>query len=147
MNIAFRRMKYKDIDDVYELEKEAFTIPWPKHAFEEEMQNHLAYYTVGTAGKKVIAYGGMWLIVDEAHITNIAVNQRYRNLGIGKSLVDHMIQTAKSKGIRYMYLEVRKSNEIAYALYKKRGFIENGIRRNYYPDNQEDAILMLKVIL
>jgi ribosomal-protein-alanine N-acetyltransferase len=147
MKVIFRKMQYKDIDHVFELEKEAFTIPWPRQAFEEEIQNKLAYYIVGTIGGEVIAYGGMWLVIDEAHITNIAVKQIYRNLGIGQSLIDNMIQIAQNRSIHYMYLEVRQSNKIAYDLYKKKGFIENGIRRNYYPDNHEDAILMLKVIL
>jgi ribosomal-protein-alanine N-acetyltransferase len=140
-------MKYKDIDSVFELESEAFTSPWPRQAFEEEMQNKLACYIVGMLGREIVAYGGMWLVIDEAHITNIAVKQIYRNLGIGQSLIDHMIKIAKTRDIHYMYLEVRQSNKIAYDLYRKKGFIENGMRHNYYPDNKENAILMLKVIL
>lgn len=147
INTFFRRMKYKDIDEVCELEREAFTLPWQRHAFEEEMKNHLAYYIVCENDRNIIAYGGMWLVLDEAHITNIAVKKEYRSMGIGNELLIKMFKAAKERGAKYMYLEVRKSNNTAYELYKKNGFMINGIRKNYYPDNYEDAIVMMKIIV
>jgi ribosomal-protein-alanine N-acetyltransferase len=140
-------MKYKDIDEICELEREAFTIPWQKFAFEEEMKNQLACYIVCESGKKVVAYGGMWLVLDEAHVTNIAVKKEFRKMGIGNELLSEMFAAAKERGAKYMYLEVRKSNEAAYELYKKNGFMINGVRKNYYPDNFEDAIVMMKIIM
>jgi len=147
MNGTFRKMKYKDIDKICELEREAFTLPWPKEAFEDEMTNSLACYTVYEHHGKIKAYGGMWIVLDEAHITNIAVKAEYRRKGIGSRLIDYMVKTAKEKGAKYMYLEVRKSNKDAYQLYIKKGFIINGVRKNYYPDNGEDAIVMMKLIV
>lgn len=140
-------MRHKDIDDICALECEAFTIPWQKSAFEDEMQNDLAYYTVCELDGKIIAYGGMWLVLDEAHVTNIAVKKEYQNMGIGASLMDKMFASAKARGAKYMYLEVRKSNNTAYELYKKKGFMVHGVRKEYYPDNLEDAIVMLKIIM
>lgn len=140
-------MKYKDIDEICALEHEAFTLPWEKFAFEEEMQNDLAHYTVCELEGKIVAYGGMWLVLDEAHVTNIAVDKNFQRKGIGGSLIDQMFGYAKSRGARYMYLEVRKSNAAAYDLYKKKGFMIEGVRKNYYPDNSEDAIVMIKIIM
>jgi len=140
-------MKHKDIEDICALEHEAFTIPWEKFAFEEEMQNDLAHYTVCELNDKIIAYGGMWLVLDEAHITNIAVKKEYQSMGIGGRLMERMFASAKARGAKYMYLEVRKSNSIAYDMYKKKGFMVEGVRKNYYPDNSEDAIVMLKIIM
>lgn len=140
-------MKHKDIDDICVLENEAFTIPWQRGAFEDEMLNDLAYYTVCELNGKIIAYGGMWLVLDEAHVTNIAVKKEYQKMGIGGKLMDKMFASAKARGAKYMYLEVRKSNSAAYDLYKKKGFMVEGVRKNYYPDNSEDAIVMLKIIM
>ncbi len=140
-------MMYKDIDEICALETEAFSLPWTRLAFEEEMKNDLAYYTVCEHMGNIIAYGGMWLVLDEAHVTNIAVKKDYQRKGIGASLIDNMFASAKKRGVKYMYLELRKSNSTAYELYKKKGFMIDGVRKSYYPDNLEDAIVMLKIIM
>ncbi|NMC55771.1 MAG: ribosomal protein S18-alanine N-acetyltransferase [Eubacteriaceae bacterium] len=147
MDTIFRRMRHKDIDDICALEHESFTIPWERGAFEDEMQNDLAHYTVCELNGKIIAYGGMWLVLDEAHVTNIAVKKEYQHMGIGGKLMEKMFASAKARGAKYMYLEVRKSNNTAYELYKKKGFMVHGVRKEYYPDNLEDAIVMLKIIM
>jgi ribosomal-protein-alanine N-acetyltransferase len=146
-NIIIRNMTLDDIDDVIEIEKMAFTTPWSKESFRLELtRNMLAKYIVAEKDKKVVGYGGMWLILDEAHITNIAVNKNFRGVGVGNVILDGLINICKDRSIRFMTLEVRKSNEIAKSLYKKYGFEESGTRPGYYSDNNEDAIIMWKMI-
>lgn len=106
----------------------------------------MAKYIVAVVDGNVAGYGGIWLILDEGHITNIAVDEKYRGLGLGSKLLEGLIQLCIDRNIRAMTLEVRKSNEVAKSLYKKYGFIEYGIRPNYYQDNNEDAIIMWKSI-
>ena len=147
MNISIREMREEDLDRVMEIEKEAFTPPWSREAFLLELtKNLLAKYIVVLVDGEVVGYGGIWLILDEGHITNIAVDQKHRGLGIGNRLLEGLIQLCIDRNIRAMTLEVRKSNEIAKSLYKKYGFQEYGIRPKYYQDNNEDAIIMWKNI-
>ena len=91
----------------------------------------------------VIAYAGAWIIFEESHITNIAVDQAYRGQGIGETLTRALIQYAANLGVDYMTLEVRRSNLVAQGMYEKLGFIKLGVRKRYYTDNQEDALLMV----
>ncbi len=147
-SVIVRKMKISDIDKVLEIENECFSTPWSKDAFITELtKNKLAKYFVAEVNGEVVAYGGMWLIVDEAHITNIAVNHKYRGMGIGTKVVKNLIQEGKNTNICRMTLEVRKTNLNAQELYKKLGFIFSGIRPKYYQDNNEDAIIMWKDII
>lgn len=141
--IGFRPMKLTDLPQIEELENLSFTIPWSRQAFYNELMfNRFAHYTVVTVNERVAGYCGFWLILDEAHISNIAVHPDYRGRGIGEALFDQVIQKAKDLGATKMTLEVRVSNVVAQSLYKKKGFVETGIRKGYYTDNQEDAIVM-----
>lgn len=141
--IEFRLMTIDDVDAVAALEQISFSTPWPKDAFRNEMTiNQHAKYVVGVLGSTIVAYCGMWLILDEAHITNIAVHPDYRGYKIGEKLMRQMIELANFLGGKRMTLEVRPSNEIARNLYAKLGFIEQGRRKKYYSDNNEDAIIM-----
>ena len=142
-NPAISPMRMEDLDDIETIENLSFRIPWPRQAFVRELcENTLArYFTVRDNGRAV-AYGGMWLILDEAHITNIAVHPRYRGKGIGKALLKGMIDYGISKGIKSFTLEVRESNHAAIALYSRLGFKRAGTRKGYYPDTREDAIIM-----
>jgi [ribosomal protein S18]-alanine N-acetyltransferase len=140
---TIRLMSVEDLDDIMEVETESFTIPWSRDAFFNEIEtNHFATYIVIEDKGKVIGYCGVWIIVDEAHITNIAVLPSYRGQGLGDRLMQSMIEIAKEMGAVTMTLEVRVSNTPAQTLYKKFGFTEGGIRKNYYSDNQEDALVM-----
>ena len=116
--------------------------PWSKEAFAQEITNPMAKYVVAEMDNKVIGFAGLWTIVDEGHITNIAVHPDYRGKGIGSKLVKSLIDNSKDWYINDLTLEVRYSNKIAQNLYKKYGFIEEGIRKNYYADNKEDAVIM-----
>lgn len=143
MNMNYRLMNLHDIDTIVEVEKESFTVPWSAEAFRNELtQNLFAKYMVMEQGDTIIGYGGMWLIIDEAHITNIAIREKYRGLGHGEALLREMMKTAHFLGARRMTLEVRVSNERAQSLYRKMGFYPSGVRPDYYSDNLEDALIM-----
>jgi ribosomal-protein-alanine N-acetyltransferase len=136
-------MTRKDVLDVWKIEKLCFSFPWSFESFVLEVeQNQCARYYIARIKDMVIGYGGMWLILDEAHITNIAVHPDYRRQGIGGLVMKTLMREAASLGIERMTLEVRVSNHEAIGLYKKMGFEEGGIRKKYYPDNQEDALIM-----
>ncbi|UVI33558.1 ribosomal protein S18-alanine N-acetyltransferase [Paenibacillus spongiae] len=136
-------MTLTDIPQIVAIEQEAFTGPWTAEAFVNELtNNHFARYMVMVHDDEVIGYGGMWTIMDEAHITNIAIRYDYRGQGLGKRLLTELQQTAVFFGASRMTLEVRVSNEIAQRLYRKLGFEPAGVRPGYYTDNQEDALIM-----
>lgn len=141
--VRFRPMTLDDVERVSELEQLAFPTPWPAEAFFNELTiNKHARYIVAEADGEVVAYCGMWMLLDEAHITNVAVHPRYRGKGIGERLLRQMMSRALAEGGKKMTLEVRPSNRIARRLYEKLGFSERGIRKKYYSDNDEDAIIM-----
>src|SRR5690606_21440537 len=119
---------------------ESFTLPWSSAAFYNELtNNHFARYLVMELDGRIIAYGGMWNIMDEAHVTNIAVRGGYRGRGFGELMLRNVMATAIYLGSERMTLEVRVSNTAAQQLYTKLGFVASGVRKAYYSDNQEDA--------
>ncbi|OAT84762.1 ribosomal-protein-alanine N-acetyltransferase [Bacillus sp. MKU004] len=142
-DMEIRFMTVDDLDAVMEIEHRSFSIPWTREAFYNEIeQNHLSTYLVVEDGECIAGYCGVWLVVDEAHITNVAVLPDYRGKGLGEALMMRIMEIAKQVGARVMTLEVRVSNEAAKGLYRKMGFQDGGIRKRYYSDNQEDALVM-----
>lgn len=145
MEVIIRSMKERDLDRIMELERTCFTTPWSRQSFLLEItKNQLARYFVAEIDGLVVGYGGIWLILDEGHITNIAVDEKYRRLGLGKRLLEELIVLCESYEVKGMTLEVREDNQPAKELYKSYGFIESGRRPNYYQDVGKDAILMWK---
>ncbi|MDF1510001.1 ribosomal protein S18-alanine N-acetyltransferase [Robertmurraya sp. DFI.2.37] len=141
--LTFREMEEKDIDQIVFIENESFTSPWSRESFVNELtKNRFALYTVLEDEDGVFGYCGVWIIVDEAHITNIAVLPKYRGKKLGEALLKKVMEIAKEKGAKTMTLEVRVSNHIAQSLYRKLGFQNGGIRKSYYTDNHEDALVM-----
>lgn len=141
--VKIRPMRVEDIDAVLAIEEQAFPTPWSRRAFYTEItENNLAHYVVVELDGIVVAYSGMWVILDEAHMTNIAVHPLYRRMGIGSLLLQEMLNRARNLGASRMTLEVRVSNAPAQRLYERFGFVKRGLRRRYYTDTQEDAIIM-----
>ncbi|CAH0347687.1 ribosomal protein S18-alanine N-acetyltransferase [Bacillus sp. CECT 9360] len=141
--MTFRFMREEDIDQVMIVERQSFTLPWSREAFYNELyHNQFAKYLVVEDEGKIAGYCGAWIVIDEAHITNIAVLPEYRGKKLGEALLLKMMELSKSMGVMRMTLEVRVSNVVAQSLYKKLGFQKGGIRRNYYTDNLEDAYVM-----
>lgn len=140
---TIRDATIEDIDFIYEVEKNSFQTPWSKESFENEINNNkFAYYYVLELDNKILGYAGMWVILDEAHITNIAIAPFARGKKLGEALLCHLVEKAKLYGAEKMTLEVRSSNYIAQGLYEKLNFKKTGIRKNYYADSVEDAVIM-----
>lgn len=142
--VQFRLMMLEDIDAICEIEKILFSVPWSKESFEKELDKSYGLSYVAVKDNKVVAYIICWLIANEVHIGNIAVHPDYQRQKIGENLVQKVL--SQSENSSWAVLEVRRSNFKAQALYKKLGFKVFGVRRNYYSDNREDAILMSKII-
>ena len=140
---SIRRMTAADVDGVAAVEAATFPTPWSRDAFASEMKNVAARYLVAEKEGRVIGYAGAWIILDESHITNIAVLKEERGQGIGRALTEGLMQYLSNLGAAYATLEVRKSNEVAQNLYKSLGFIKLGVRKRYYEDNGEDALIMV----
>lgn len=141
--IQFRLMTLADIDQVYEIESSAFTLPWSKEAFYNELTtNQYAKYIVMELEYSIIGYCGLWIILDEGHITNIALLPKYRGKKLGEALLKQVIDFSRAVGAKTLSLEVRVSNYVAQRLYTKFGFQPGGVRKNYYVDNNEDALVM-----
>ena len=133
------------IDGLVELENATFHLPWTRADFERETnENQMAVYKVAMDGDKVVGYAGMWHIVNEGHITNVAVAEDYRKQGIGEMLIDSLFSVAYEREMIGLTLEVRISNMAAQRLYTKKGFRPEGFRKKYYQDTGEDAVIMWK---
>lgn len=136
-------MTLQDLDRIIEIEQLSFTLPWSRSSFYQELTNNpYARYIVLEYDRQVIGYCGMWLVMDEAHITNIAVLPQFRGKKLGEALMRQAMALAREEGAKTMTLEVRVSNVVAQSLYRKLGFLNGGIRKRYYSDNQEDALVM-----
>ncbi|MDD4335229.1 MAG: ribosomal protein S18-alanine N-acetyltransferase [Desulfotomaculaceae bacterium] len=145
MAVTFEKMIVEHLDQVLQIEKVSFPTPWSRDSFMGEiLQNDFALYIVAMDDGAVIGYGGMWLILDEAHITNVAVRPDLRGKNIGKALMLEIIRQAVLRGAHSMTLEVRPANKTARRLYHVLGFKERGVRKRYYAETNEDAIIMWK---
>ena len=145
--IVFAPMLPEHIDDVARIEEASFSTPWPRLSFASELDNDFAFYIVALYRGQVIGYAGMWLILNEAHVTNVAVHPDYRRHGVGRLLMQELIWKAVLLGATSMTLEVRAFNEVARQLYSTLGFRQEGRRRGYYTDTGEDALIMWKRLL
>lgn len=135
-------MRKADIDFIAEIEQRSYSVPWHENAYTTELGNPNAIYLVARMGGAVVGYTGMWVIMDEGHITTIAVDPRYRGQKIGDKLMLALMEEAILRGATRATLEVREKNVVAQNLYRKYGFREAAVRKNYYTDNQENAVIM-----
>ena len=142
MNISVDLMKEEDIDSVLEISSLSFSIPWSKDSYIQELTNPIARYLVAKIDNKVVGFIGTWIVLEESHITNIAIHPNNRKQGIGSSLLEEFLKYCKNKGCIAFTLEVRNSNKAARTLYEKYNFKQEGIRKGYYEDTKEDAIIM-----
>ena len=143
LKIRLAPMHADDLDAVQRIERASFTTPWPAYAYRQEIEtNRLAHYIVARAGDDIVGFAGMWMMVDQAHITTFAVDPKWRRKGIGAQMVRALLEMARPLGARQATLEVRLSNLAARHLYEKFGFRPVGIRPRYYSDNGEDALIM-----
>ncbi|WP_144555471.1 ribosomal protein S18-alanine N-acetyltransferase [Bacillus sp. X1(2014)] len=142
-SFVFRNMREEDIDQILEVEHASFTTPWSREAFYNELHNNrFAVYIVLEENNKILGYCGAWIVIDEAHVTNVAILPEFRGRKLGEAILRKMMSVAREMGAKSMTLEVRVSNHVAQSLYRKLGFQNGGIRKNYYSDNQEDGLVM-----
>ena len=136
-------MTLDDLDAVHAIERASFAVPWPDDAYRNEIRtNRLATYVVARLGEEIVGFAGLWIMVDEAHVTTFAVDPRWRRRGVGERMLLALLDLAVARRAREATLEVRLSNLPARKLYEKHGFRPVGIRVRYYSDNGEDALIM-----
>lgn len=136
-------MAASDIAPVTRIERASFSTVWPSDAFFNELStNKLAHYFVGLFDDRIIAYGGVWVIVEDSHVTTLAVDPQYRGRRFGEVLLLRLIDEAIERGAGWMTLEVRESNAVAQQLYRKYGFTTVTMRAGYYSDDNESALIM-----
>ena len=143
VKVQIGAMRLEDLDIVQAIERASFRSPWPPNAYRSELEtNRLANYLVARADGEIVGYGGMWLMVDEAHITTFAVHPPWRRQRIGERLLLAFLDLALARQAHEATLEVRLSNLPARRLYEKYGFRPVGLRPRYYSDDNEDALIM-----
>ena len=141
-----RKMTSQDIDEIMQIEQKCFTLPWSRESYLGELNNNFATYLVCDFEGEIAGYGGIWVVFEDAHITNVAVNPDFRQSGMGTTLMQELEQIARDKKAQQILLEVRPSNKAALAMYRNLGYFPTGLRQNYYSDNGEDAIIMTKLL-
>lgn len=143
-DLSIGLMTLGDVDAIHRIEESCFSVPWSREAFvKEATENRCARYIVLKEDGEAVAYAGVWFILDEGHITNIAVRKDRRGLGYGRRVVEALIQLAADSGMSFLTLECRRSNVVAQSLYHSVGFVDVGYRKRYYADNNEDALVMV----
>lgn len=142
VSITIRKMQMEDVETVADLDTKCFPTPWTAAAYYTEVNNPSAYYVVAKSVGEIVGYAGMWMIMDEAHITTIGVDPRFRGRKIGERVLVHMLDEAIHRGGRRATLEVRRNNSVAQQLYAKYHFHTVAIRKGYYANNNEDALVM-----
>lgn len=144
--MIIRQMEFNDIKKVCKIERACFSDPWSPFSFENELANNHATYAVVAVGEEILGYGGMHVILDEGHITNMAVCPQFRRQNVADALLGWLCNFAGQKGVLALTLEVRASNVAALKLYEKHNFKAEGIRKEYYRNPKEDAVIMWKTL-
>lgn len=140
--MILREMMVDDLDAVMEIENELFHMPWTKEGYFTFLTRPDAMFLVVEEKGRLLGYCGLLMVLDEADVTNVAVRKDRQREGIGHFLVESMMRLAADQGIEIIHLEVRAGNKTAIRLYERLGFERDGLRKNYYTDPTEDAILM-----
>lgn len=142
--MIIRTMQESDLSQVAEIEEQTFSVPWSLESFRESMMLEHTVYLVAEEQEKIMGYCGMYRVFNEGEIVNVAVAEEYRRRGVAKELLEQLFRESEILKVDNFFLEVRESNEGAIALYKKLGFIEAGIRKDFYEKPRENAIFMWK---
>ncbi len=140
--LRFERLDEGHISQILGIESQVNSAPWSAKSFQNELTHSHGYFLVALVNGKVVGYGGFWMVIDEAHITTIAISPDHQRKGIGRKLMMELLTQAKRAGMVCSTLEVRASNEAAIKLYEDLGYQIAALRKAYYPDNKEDASVM-----
>lgn len=142
MNLAIKKMTFSHIEEIAKIEKECFSSPWSEEGLKSELDNAFARFYVAFSGDRIAGYIGSHNVLGEAYITNVAVLPEFRRKGVGKALVEFLVNKMKAEKAEFVTLEVRKSNQNAISLYEKCGFEKVGERKDFYEKPREDGVLM-----
>ena len=142
--MILREMLVDDLDQVMEIEEELFSVPWTKEGFLTFLMKENGMFLVVEEKDRILGYCGLLTVLDEGDVTNVAVRRDRQREGIGNFLMESMICLAEERGITMIHLEVRAGNETAIRLYERQGFVRDGLRKGYYTDPTEDAVLMTR---
>ena len=142
--MILREMLVDDLDQVMEIEEELFSVPWTKEGFLTFLMKENGMFLVVEEKGRILGYCGLFTVLDEGDVTNVAVRRDRQREGIGNFLMESMIHLAEERGITMIHLEVRAGNETAIRLYERQGFVRDGLRKGYYTDPTEDAVLMTR---
>ena len=139
-----RPIREEDVDGIHEIETLCFTVPWSRESILHDVRENVVarWLVLDDGAGHVLAYAGMWFVLDEAHVLNVAVHPDVQRRGYGRRIFTALIDMARENGMSLMTLEVRRSNAAAQALYHACGFLDVGYRKRYYEDNREDALIM-----
>lgn len=140
--LRFESLREDRIQAILEIERRVNTAPWSERSFRNELDHPQGIFICAIADGELAGYGGVWLVIDEAHITTVAVEPERQRHGIGRRLMIELLQRSKQRGMTCSTLEVRAGNLPAIGLYEKLGYVVAARRKGYYPDNKEDAIVM-----
>lgn len=141
-SLAVRPMTERDLGVVLAIERASFSMPWTESTFRGLLRRPDAHLFVAEAGQEVVGYSVVWTVVDQAELGDIAVTEAWRGRGIGRLLLEAVLEVLSAQAVREVFLEVRPSNATARRLYEGYGFVEVGRRRNYYSDPREDALVL-----
>ena len=144
--MILREMTVDDLDEVMALEEELFPVPWTREGFFTFLIRKDTLFLAVEEKGRILGYAGCLIVLDEADILNIAVARGRQREGIGGFILQSLLRLLGMQGIRYVHLEVRESNRTARRLYKRNGFAEDGLRKDYYTDPTENAVLMTKIM-
>lgn len=141
--VKIENMALGDMEQIVELEKQCFSVPWTYKDFEDTLKYENVVFLVAKENEQIVGYGGLYMSMDQGDIANIAVAPSYRRKGIADLLMKELFEEAKNKSVADIFLEVRESNQAAINLYKKYGFEQIGIRKAYYTNPTENGLLMM----
>jgi len=142
MKVTFEKLSERHLPEVLQIEKTTNPSPWSEESFRNEIGNPQSLFYVACVGMEVIGFGGVWTVIDEAHVTTVAVKEEHRRKGYGWQLMVRLLEEAKERGMLCSTLEVRVGNEAAIRMYEKLGYVGVSVRKRYYPNNREDALVM-----
>lgn len=141
-DVRIRPARGEDLPVIHRIEKASYSVPWSRTTFRNLLDRMDTDSIVAEIGHEVVGYAISWFVLDQGELGNIAVAEKHRREGIGRLLIDAALERARARGVREIYLEVRRGNSGAQRLYRETGFRQVGVRRNYYVQPQEDALVM-----
>lgn len=142
--MILREMLVDDLEQVMDIENDLFAVPWTKEGYFTFLTREDAMFLVVEEKGRILGYCGLLMVLDEGDVTNVAVRRDRQREGIGRFLMNSLLRLAAERGVTTVHLEVRESNKTALRLYERMGFVQDGIRRNYYTEPVEDAVLMTR---